>query len=119
MSRILVVDDDEDIRESIGEILTVNGHEVETAENGRDALAKLEAAPELPRLVFLDMMMPEMTGGQLLVALSAHPRFRSLPVVLLSANVVSPAEAPGARRIVQKPVTDTTLLELIRDFGDP
>jgi serine phosphatase RsbU (regulator of sigma subunit) len=84
-ARVLVVDDNEMNRDMLARRLQRQGHSVETAIHGRDALAMLEAAPY--DLVLLDIMMPEMNGFELLQHLRAHadPTFVHLPVILISA----------------------------------
>ena len=114
-TRILVVDDDEDIRSIVGEILEDDGYEVEEAENGREALEKLTAMSQAPALVLLDMMMPEMTGAQVLLALAGNRRLAAMPVVVLSAQPV--ANANGARKVVRKPLSRDALLALVHEFS--
>lgn len=79
--RILVVDDERDVRSLVCHILTDQGYEVEQAVDGRDALAKIQASA--PDLVVLDLMMPELDGWQVLRELQT---FANRPrVVVLSA----------------------------------
>jgi DNA-binding response OmpR family regulator len=80
-ARVLVVDDEEDIRKLVGHLLRRSGHEVAEAENGRAALRALHASP--PDLVVLDVSMPELDGWQTL------ERIRDLsdvPVLMLTAR---------------------------------
>ena len=80
---ILVVEDDPAARERVRRVLERDGWKVAEAENGRQALSLL---PELhPQLVVLDLMMPEMDGFELASRLRGDPRWRSLPVLVLSA----------------------------------
>jgi DNA-binding response OmpR family regulator len=79
--RILVVDDERDVRSLVCHILVDQGYEVDQAVDGREALAKIRAA--IPDLVVLDLMMPEVDGWQVLrelQAMDSRPR-----VVVLSA----------------------------------
>ena len=62
LPRILLVEDDEEIRRSVAEVLEDSGYEIEEAENGLQAYEKLHAAKELPALILLDLMMPVMDG---------------------------------------------------------
>jgi len=81
---ILVVDDDRDIRDSIGIVLEKNGYSVRTAANGREAIAALEA--KLPDLLILDIMMATDTEGfDLAYELKNMPRFENLPIVILTS----------------------------------
>ena len=84
MARILVVEDDADIRELIGFKLGLDGHEVHTEADGEAGLA---AARDLsPDLVLLDWMMPRMTGVEVCQALRAEPGTASLPIIMLTAK---------------------------------
>ncbi len=79
----LVVDDGADNRDILTRLLLRQGHSVQTAVNGREALQKV--AESGFDLVFLDIMMPEMNGFQVLQHLKADERFRGLPVIMISA----------------------------------
>ena len=82
-ARILVVDDNEMNRDMLARRLLRQGHAVETAIHGREALSMLHASAF--DLVLLDIMMPEMNGYELLEHLRGDPLFRHLPVILISA----------------------------------
>ena len=110
MKTILVVEDNEDLRELLGEILRRDGYDVCEAENGRDALDRLERMNEPPCLLLLDLMMPVMTGQELLEVLRGRAQLVALPVVVLSAGG-QPSQVPGARTFIRKP----TDLHLLRD----
>jgi two-component system response regulator CpxR len=112
---VLVVDDDRDIRESVSEVLADEGYVVEQAADGREALRKLADKDRAPCLVFLDMMMPVMSGGEVLAALADGDRLKSLPVVVVSANA-NLAETTGARLVMQKPVTLEAILAIADKF---
>jgi CheY-like chemotaxis protein len=84
--RVLIVDDDDDIRESVIEILEDEGHPAFGAVNGADALFKLRTSDELPAVILLDIMMPGMDGKTFRKEQVADPRLASIPVVLMSAD---------------------------------
>jgi len=108
--RVLVVDDDEDIRETLSEILGANGFEVSTASNGREALARLRATPHA--LVVLDLMMPVMTGWEFREAQMRDAAIATVPVIVISA-----ARAPrhvDAVAFLPKPFDVDRLLDLAR-----
>ena len=113
-STILVVEDDQDSRDLIAEVLTSDGYAVTQARNGRDALAKLSTMSPEPTLVLLDMMMPEMDGEEFLRVLGPQ-RLVSLPVVVLSGYAPE-TRALGARGVLRKPIEMDALLELVRKF---
>jgi CheY-like chemotaxis protein len=116
--RILVVEDDEDIRETLVDLLAMHGYEAVGASNGRDALDRLSAAvPELPCIILLDLMMPVMNGWQFRAAQRADPRLSQIPVVVITAHRdTTGAEAgldPTAR--LAKPVDLDEMLRVIRE----
>jgi len=81
--RVLVVDDDDDIRENLVELLACEGYEVTAAGDGRAALA--EAGRARPDVILLDLMMPVMSGWQFREAQLGDPALAGVPVVVLSA----------------------------------
>ncbi len=111
-SPILVVDDDPDILDTVGEVIAAEGIPVVVAANGQSALDLL-AGGLRPSLVVLDLMMPVVSGWEVLAAIRADRALADVPVVVLSA---SGARAPaGATCFLRKPVELDTLLEVIRD----
>ena len=112
-SRILVVDDEANIRELLLQELTEAGYRVSTATNGREAIAKVRA--ERPDLVILDVMMPEMNGFDVAAVLKNDPTTMETPIVILS--IVQDRERGfrlGIDRYLTKPI-DTDLL--FREIG--
>ena len=115
--QVLVVDDDESIRETLSEVLRDRGFSVAVAENGAAALAHLRAH-ELPCLIVLDLMMPVMSGAEFRDQQLADPRLAAVPVVVMSA-----ADRGGvlARRIkadafLPKPPSVRVLLQTVARF---
>src|SRR4051794_23396760 len=88
MAKILIVDDSEDSRESLAVILRAAGHTVTCAPNGREALSVVLA--DLPDVVLLDLLMPEMDGPSFLEVVRSYLRIQSLPVVVLTGLADSP-----------------------------
>lgn len=82
--RILVVDDDYDTRTVVKTILTGNGFEVEDAAGGQQALDKLQTYR--PALIILDIMMPGMSGYDVVVHLKQKPETQNIPVIMLTAK---------------------------------
>lgn len=110
---VLVVEDDEVIRDTLSQLLQDQGYQVTAAQNGRDALEKLGAAPA-PRMVLMDLMMPIMNGWELLAALRSDERWAKLPVIILSAG----GEAHGLLKdphvcFLKKPIRMASLLEAV------
>jgi CheY-like chemotaxis protein len=95
---ILIVEDDQAIRESLRDLFVEEGYRVAEAVHGKEALDRLEV--ETPALIVLDLWMPVMTGGELMQKLRAQPRFANVPVlVLTAANEDIPGE-PSVRKPV-------------------
>lgn len=84
-STILIVDDDDDIRDTLRDILTDLGHQVLEAANGRAALDLLSAAEALPDLILLDLGMPVMNGLEFRQAQWEDARLAPIPIVLITA----------------------------------
>lgn len=116
MGLILLVEDNDDLRDLLGGLLKRGGHRVIAAEHGKAALERLEAMPESPTLVLMDLMMPVMSGFELLALLRASPRWSALPVVVLSA-IADRTKPEGARAYVQKPPAPEQLLSLIAQIS--
>ena len=110
---VLVVDDDPDIRETIGIILADEGFEVQLAANGAEALAQLRAGAPA-QLILLDLMMPVMNGWQFRVEQEKDAGLREIPVIVISAdnNLPEKARAFGGRYLA-KPLDIDDLLEII------
>jgi DNA-binding response OmpR family regulator len=106
---IVLIEDDEFIRETIAELLTSEGHRVLQAADGKQGLAVLRDCPGAS-LVLLDLWMPVMNGWQLLEALRLDTRFAALPVVVISAVGELPAPPRGAAALLKKPITLDALL---------
>jgi CheY-like chemotaxis protein len=82
---ILIVDDEFELAETMGDVLTTMGYQVDIAVNGKLALACLRQSR--PDAILLDVMMPVMSGPEMLAILRADESHRSIPVVLMSASV--------------------------------
>ena len=109
---IMVVEDDPSIRDLVCQILALEGYRVHAADNGKDALSKLERIP-YPVLILLDLMMPVMNGWQFLEARKRNHALAELPVVVCSA-VCDRFDPPEADECIRKPPDLETLLEVVR-----
>lgn len=85
LGTVLVVDDDAAVRNSLSPFLVAAGYTVRSAANGREALELLSGGAKLNLLV-LDLMMPEMTGLELISALHSNPKWADLPVIVLTGT---------------------------------
>jgi CheY-like chemotaxis protein len=115
--KVLIVDDDVRNIFSLTSVLEEHGMNVTFAENGRDALAKLDAASDVD-LVLMDVMMPEMDGYETTRAIRERPQFRGLPIIALTAKAMKGDRekciAAGASDYITKPVDTGQLLSLMR-----
>jgi len=121
MKKVLIVDDEEDALKMLGKRLTVEGYSVITATNGKDAIAL--AKSQHPDIIILDIIMPEMEGGEVAAVLKEHPLTRSIPVILLTA-ILSKAEEEkygsmvGGHITLAKPLDAEKLLEQMKILLD-
>lgn len=113
---IMLVEDDEVTRRVLEKALALRGHTVMTSANGRDFLRALKKPP-LPRLVFLDVELPEVNGFKLLTLLRQHPQTAGIPVVLLTGRSESKdllhGLSLGADGYLSKPVKLDTLRAML------
>ncbi len=91
MSKILVADDEPDMRSLLSDLLEDAGYEVTEAENGQVAVQQIQR--EVPDLVMLDVLMPMMNGIQVLQRLRDDPTTQTLPVILLTAFALSEGDS--------------------------
>jgi CheY-like chemotaxis protein len=116
---VMVVDDDDDLREILAELLVDCGHRVLTASDGEAALRQLEGAEPAPDLIILDWMMPRMDGLGFRRRQLADPNIAAIPVVLMSATTTSrvPLTEIAPDAALTKPVTLADLLGVLERFG--
>jgi CheY-like chemotaxis protein len=116
LKTILIVEDEKDIRETLQEVLEIEGYQVFEAANGREALNRLAECPR-PGLILLDLMMPVMNGWEFLSAIKEQQSLSSIPVVVVTAagEAVrsSRVQLQGVKSIVKKPVDLDQLLQEI------
>ena len=114
---ILVVDDEPAILDMIAELLGYEGYMVVTTSQGSVALARAKADP--PALILLDLMMPGMSGWQVIAALKASPQTRAIPVVVLSARRDLPtiAKELGSVTFLAKPFDIDELIGIVRQYA--
>jgi CheY-like chemotaxis protein len=118
VSTILLVEDDDAIRESVSECLALEGYHVALAVNGAEALDWLERG-DRPAVVLLDMVMPVMTGAELLVHMRRNPMLASVPVVLMTAAMQKEPASISAQAFLPKPFDLAELLRTVARFCDP
>ena len=122
MANIFVVDDEPTILELIKMTLEMDGHTVETASDGAEALDKLGVKrtvidPLKPDLIILDIMMPRIDGYAALIELGKSPKTAAIPVIVLTAKSQMRETVAFERNVagfVTKPFDSTALLDKIR-----
>jgi CheY-like chemotaxis protein len=117
---ILIVEDDEFIREASRALLELEGFSVEACANGREALIALEQQ-HAPCLILLDMMMPIMNGREFMIEFAKRPHtIAPIPVYLVSANASEKAgEEIGCLGFLKKPFEAEALLAIVRAHCKP
>lgn len=111
---ILVVEDDQDIREAMIDVLESEGYHAEAASNGQEALDLLKATQK-PCLVLLDMMMPIMNGREFLDRVMEDSYLAPLPVLIVSA-VADKTDTHGAIGFIKKPVDIDVVLKFVDQY---
>jgi len=110
--QVLVVDDDDDVREILSLVLEAEGFRVRTAWNGREALNELAGFEN--GVVLLDLRMPIMSGWEVIEVLREEDRLRRIPIAICTS---SPRDAPRGFPILPKPVDFDQMLGMIRDLA--
>lgn len=118
---ILVVDDEPDLRLLVRMTLEGNGYDVEEASTAAEAI--IQALEVKPRLILLDIRLPDAEGFEVLKTLKATPELRDTPVVMMSAHSSPPtlqkAEVIGSNDYLIKPFKQDALLGLVRKHLPP
>lgn len=118
--RVAIVDDDPGIVKVISVILKTNGFEVVDALSGAEALALIKA--ELPDVVLLDIMMPDVDGFEVCRQLKADPETKDIPVIFVSAKTgmdhVDKGMELGAEGYIIKPFAPAVLIAKIKEMTD-
>jgi len=116
MARILIAEDEPDIRELVAFTLRFAGHEVTATANGEDALH--QAAEMIPDIIIMDVRMPKMTGYDACRAMKADVKLKDIPVVFLSAKgqdaEIQTGLDVGAEEYLLKPFAPDQLAERIK-----
>jgi CheY-like chemotaxis protein len=115
--KILIVEDDPEIRDALTEILEFEGYQVAIAKNGKEGIDYLRTFPS-PSLILLDFMMPIMNGQQFLEAKKEDPGISQIPVVILSADnaVEQKAKISERGQFLKKPVELDHLLDIVNSY---
>jgi twitching motility two-component system response regulator PilG len=117
-AKVLVIDDSNTIRRSAEIFLRQGGHEVVLAEDGFDALAKVN--DHLPELIFCDILMPRLDGYQTCAIIKRNPKFTHVPVIMLSSKDglfdKARGRMVGSEDYLTKPFTKEQLLRAVDEY---
>jgi CheY-like chemotaxis protein len=112
--RVLIVDDDRAILDTLREVLADTGYDVVTAASAGEALVELDDAHRLPDLMLVDLMMPGIDGWQLVGRIRQDDRLGVVPIVIMSAGGAPLlATAPLVEAYLPKPIRTTQLLQIV------
>ena len=114
MTRVLIVDDEPDIRDTLQEFLADAGFAVTTAADG--AIAMDQLTEERPCLVILDLIMPVLDGNELIERMRESEELADVPIVITTSD---PARAPSGIPVMKKPMNLNRLLTVVRQHCDP
>jgi DNA-binding response OmpR family regulator len=118
---VLIVEDEEAVRELEKFILEQQGYDVMEARDGLEGLAKAEF--RRPDLILLDLMMPDVSGGRMFDEMKRHPTTSGIPIVVVTGKPDAHEmfdDEIGPDNVIMKPFEADTLLERIRNhIGDP
>jgi CheY-like chemotaxis protein len=112
--KILIIEDEEDIREILKEFFEGEGYEVFTAIHGQDAFRVLDEVQK-PDLILVDLMMPVMSGEEFIEKKKVHPQFADIPTVIMSADhrAKAKAQALNIKWAINKPLELTSLISIM------
>jgi CheY-like chemotaxis protein len=115
-ARVLIVEDDKDIRRNVQRLLLSEGFTVDVAEHGGVAISMLQAATDLPSVIVLDLMMPVMDGFQFREEQVKIPRLASIPVVIMTADghLIEKQTRVGAVAALKKPANVDDILSVVK-----
>ncbi len=113
---VLLIEDEEDLRETMREFLELNGYPVVAVTDGQQALDEIGSIPDLG-LVLLDLIMPRMNGWDFITKLRAQAAYQDTPVVVHSS---APGDPPkGVAGMLRKPIQIERLLAVVEEFCAP
>jgi CheY-like chemotaxis protein len=119
---VLIVEDDQDVRDMLSALLVSEGFHAVAAEDGLEALHLLRIvrhrAPDVPCLILLDLMMPRLSGDEFRRAQLGDPTVSAVPVAVMSgaADVEQRAQALGAVATLAKPIDCEMLIDVVRRY---
>jgi CheY-like chemotaxis protein len=115
---VLIVEDEDDLRQMMAQMLAIEGFKAATVTNGREALAYLELG-DYPEVILLDLMMPVMDGWEFSHRQQSDPRLKDVPVIVLSALDAGRAAGVRSAAFLKKPLDFDLMLQLVRGYCRP
>jgi DNA-binding response OmpR family regulator len=112
---VLLVEDEDELREIVGDLLEQEGYDVIPASNGKQALDYLRDAHEVPAVIILDLMLPILSGWECLRVIHSEERLASVPVLVVTA--VGRDRPAGVGLLLKKPFGIFDLLEAVRHLA--
>ena len=112
---ILVVDDDEGIREALADLLGDEGYDVSLAADGKQALEICHSRPA-PDLIFLDLMMPVMGGAEFIQVKDGDPELSNVPVCVMTAFAASARIPATSSLVLRKPLGSADVFAVVKRF---
>jgi len=113
--RVLVVDDDQDIRDALCELLRDEGYEAIAVANGEEALTYLKAG-NLPCVILLDLMMPVMDGWEFRRQQTSDPELSKIPVIVITAAGGMRAHSIAVEKVLAKPLHLEQVLDVLHEY---
>lgn len=117
MREILLIEDDVEICSVLTDILSEYGYSIVARSDGLAGLEWMRAATVTPQVILLDLQMPRLNGWEFVDLLRSEPRWRQIPVVVLSAVKASPP--PGIVAFLPKPIALDRLLRVLDQYCPP
>ena len=111
--RLLIIDDDDDVRESLEALMVEEGFDVAVARSAPAALSDMTFGRVVPHAILIDMQMPSMSGAQFLAIIQRSEEWAGIPVVLCSGSSLHPELSVGAFAVLQKPFDIEQLIAIL------
>jgi CheY-like chemotaxis protein len=119
MATILLVEDTKELAKQIEDILQMEGHSIQIAFNGREALTSLQKKTIVPDVIITDIVMPELDGFALIEQLHEYEQLKNIPIIILSAksdkHTIDRASALSVKSFLAKPCPHEKLLHSIQN----
>lgn len=114
--KVLIVEDDLDVRNTLAQVLEMDGFQTLSAKDGLEGLEKLNADPTT-NVVLLDLMMPILNGEEFLAVVHADPSYKDapLPIIVITAHDIGKTDLKGTAKVLRKPFSLEELLSAIEN----